>query len=194
MANPIDSEKLFRKIDDILREINCFDKVKVKITSKEKTNIINKIPTLCINPKNVFISSGDEDHIDILIRKEIYRAEYRLRTIIPVFLEELLINKRLVKEGHGEKLESLYFIELFDFMTKEINDKEKYMKVNIPWLSFHGLDNGKAEDFKNILRRFETPAHIKDSTNNLFELSKTPYMKSQDIIKEVSSLNADIEL
>ena len=187
----IDSEFLFETARRIMNESKSFQKITIKITNKEDTRHDNGHAVVCINPTDPLILRGDKDFINLIVRKEIYKSELRKGERLPEFLEDILLNKRIIKEGLGDVLESYYYILMNDHMSFKVQDQEKFLKINIPWISFYGMDNYRSEYFKKLSKRFRDVDQFEEMNSKLLEYSKTPYVKLREICEEAEKIDAN---
>ena len=187
----IDSNILFNTAQKIINESKGFQKFKIKITSKEDTRVEEGCAIICINPHDPIIQREDKEFTDFLIRKEVYKSELRKNSKLPEFLEDIMVNKRIIKEGYGDVVESYYFILMNDHMSINVDDDEKFFKVNIPWISFYGIDRYKSEYFKKLSRSFQSNDEIVEKNSKLIEFLKTPYIKLKEISEEVEKKDAN---
>lgn len=172
-----------------MRIVKRFDVKKFENISKAIDEIIIRIP-LKSNRIVFSLSKGEGDEIclpivnddDIirgLIVHEIFHRVVKEKNIWTgiEFIDDVIANREAIKNGFGKELFNYYYLHFLK--RDEINDLEEFLKLNIPWLSFHGHEYEK-QFLRELVNKCKYRKLFLQKTRRLFEAMQKE-MKEKDI-------------
>ena len=181
------SSKKFKKtklISDVFNSIlgemaleKFFDKIEISIEEKDDSNINNRNAKISLDYRNPFIQNSDRRAIKILILHQIFHAITRQYVKpMPHVVEDVIINKELIKRGYGDDLLYFYYIYLVNH-HKGVNNIEDFLHINVPWISFFSLDDYNSAFLKRIINKFENTKKFQKQSKKLVSVMKKDLLK-----------------
>lgn len=157
-----------------------FDKIELNLGEKEDVIIAKRSAKILLNYKSQPIQNNDRKAIKILILHQLFHAiTQQYMKPLPHMLEDVIINKDLIKRGYGDDLLYFYYIQMMKH-PKQIKDIEDFLELNIPWLSFFSLDDYNSEFLKRMINRFEDRKKYETKSTKLFSAMKKDMLKERN--------------
>lgn len=154
-------------IDSVLLETgyNFFDRVEFSL-GEDLVEVKDSTAMISLDKNNLFITEKDTRAARILILQNLELAFLRKYVRIPDYIEKLIVNRRIVKRFSDD---FLYFSYLFlNKEEKDIRDMDKFLNINLPWLSFYGGDDYNSRFLLKTLDIFKNRKAFQQQTINLF--------------------------
>lgn len=157
-----------------------FDKIELNIGAKEGVFIEKRSAKILLDHKNRYIQNSDRKAIKILILHQLFHAITRqYMKKLPHVIEDVIINKDLIKRGYGDDLLYFYYIHMVNH-PKHIENIEDFLELNIPWLSFFSLDSYNSEFLKKMTTRFEGIKKFESQSKKLFSVMKKDMLNQRN--------------
>ncbi len=157
--------------DAILGELyleNFFDEVELFLGNKDKVFAGKNKLVISLDCRNDFIQSRDKKATRAILLHQIFHGvSGKYLKGMPHFIEDIIINKEMIKRGYGDDLIYYYYLYLMGHGAT-VADLEDFLNVNVPWLSFHSLDEYNSDFLKKIIARFRDKKRFEKSSKELF--------------------------
>lgn len=186
------TELVSETFDECLMILNPYflSRIDFSLEFKDKLDLIFSNACLSLNYNNPFIQNKDKKAIRILILQKllclIFRRGYKS---MPELIEEVVINREIIRKGYGNDLFYYYYLFLLEYETHIINTMDIFLKVNVPWLSFSGLDDYYADFFKEMVNRFKQKKEFEVKTKELFLALEKNLLKNENLDKAIAIYN-----
>ncbi|MBI4019252.1 MAG: hypothetical protein HY364_03265 [Candidatus Aenigmarchaeota archaeon] len=159
-----------------------FRKVRITSGSENLARIDGDELMLTLNVKDPFVS--EPSYAALIAVRETYLAMYG-RDGLPA---DLLANRSVIRDGMGKELAGYYFFLLMERKNKNASTLREFVELNVPHLSFAGLDEGQADIFRDIVESFTVPPEAKKKTERLFLLCRDAYRNYEELRKEAEEI------
>ncbi|MBI2075764.1 MAG: hypothetical protein HYT72_00760 [Candidatus Aenigmarchaeota archaeon] len=201
LVSRLEKDGVSRLILDTLamsvRKIEPFyDTLEISFGGKNSVRITDSAVFISLDKSNDFLMERDEKAIKALVLKLVALAGTRRLAINVPFLEEILSDRELIKDGFGDELFYYYYLSLAN--AEKSAGFEKFLEISIPWLSFAGLDDSYSSFLFNLSKIFNYRKEFESVTKDFFE--KVRKMKKTDVqavakayVSLVSKYNSSIE-
>ena len=155
-----------------------FDRLELHIRDYNVTVVEDNKAIICINYNNPLVQEKDMRGIKTVIRHELVRLMLGIN--LPKPIEDVIVGREMIKRGMEDELFYMYYIYMM--RTVYSNRIEDYIKINLPWIIFHGYDDYNSSVLKNLAgalfknkmpethRLFDILIHLSD--RNLKEAKK----------------------
>jgi hypothetical protein len=176
---------VFDIFDKILMKLGYpwkYDVLGLAINEKTSVFVADSKITITLDYNDSLIQEMDKKGIASLILHSLYHVitkdKYNLAEM-PHFIEDVLINREMIKDGYDDYV--FYSSYLFLLRKKHVSSLEDYLMVNIPWLSFHGMNDYNSEFLKNMLLRIKNMEHYRDRARKLIDVMKKDLTADKNI-------------
>ena len=187
----LDKDKTSKFISEIIDAViieygyNFFENLLFR-SGKDAVEVDDKNAKIAIDKDNIFIKERDSRAARILILQKLELAFLKKRKRPPDYIEKLIVNRRLAKK-FGKDLFYFYYV----FLTrekKEIKDMDNFLELNLPWLSFYGVDKYNSSFLLKMLDSFENRKLFQQQTRNLFLALKKDMENENNLVKAIKEL------
>ncbi|MEM7819784.1 MAG: hypothetical protein QXD48_03065 [Candidatus Aenigmatarchaeota archaeon] len=151
--------------------IQHFDSLEFHVRDKNIVKLYNNTALISIDYNNEIIQDRDERAIRSMILHQLYHLiiKRRYQIDMPHLIEDILINREMIKDGYGDDVFYIYYIYLIKKKEVDFND---FIIINIPWLSFYRFDKYNSEYLKDMIKRIKYKKEYEERTKKLFEILK----------------------
>lgn len=190
-----DKTKLVSDIfDECLKELNYqfFEKIELHLQKEDKIKMDFPNAYIFLNYNNPFIQSSDKKAIKIIILRQIISLVISSKYMdkkIPGFILEIMTNREVIKKGLGKDLFYYYYLYLIQYEPNKILELSTFLQINIPWLSYFGVDNYDSRTMKKIINSFEYIKEFESTTRDLFLAVKKDLLKEKSLEKAIEAYN-----
>ena len=139
---------IFQVFDDCvlsLRKLLAFENIQLHVSSEDSIKVDGNNLVVLVDYHN----AAEGDRLKAFLLQQLGRAAIRKNVFLPQFLEEIFANRTIIKEGYGDSILYFYFYRLAGMKSTES------LEVDVPWLSFYGLDDYVSELFLEMKDRIE---------------------------------------
>ena len=169
-------------IDSVLIETGCnsFERLVFSL-GEDNVEFKDSTAKISLDKNNIFIAEKDTRATRILILQKLELAFLRKHKKIPGYIENLIINRRIIK-----KFSKDFFYFSYLYLIKEeknVKDIDKFLNINLPWLSFHGLDDYNSNFSLKMLKIFKYRKAFQQQTRKLFLALKQDLENEDNLIK-----------
>lgn len=142
-----------RIFDDAVKEIAPFLKfntITLELKNDFNSKMADNSATVYLDYTNDFIQNTDEKAIRFFILREFFKIFVKKKNgiNIPEFVEELIVNREMVKNGYANEVSYFYYAILA--RKPKIKSKEDFLYINLPWLIFYEKDEFYCSFFKKL--------------------------------------------
>lgn len=164
----------------VSRYAGDYDSVYAKLGAREEVASDGKSLRLQFG-KNII--DMDEDGMKIKILRAILTAAMRMK--LPGFILVSFADKKIIREGFSREITRYYFCSLAA-RKKRVESFGDFLDINLPWISFKGIDEYTSLFFRQSLGKFEYDERFESESGGLFSLLSRPLTSSvlQQIISE----------
>ncbi len=135
-----------------------FSSVRFVIGNENKTDKNNGRVTLMLDYDSTPIQEKDESLIRIAILKSILKV--MLGEGVPAFVENIVSDRIIIKEGLGDNL-LLYYISMLQD-NYNIANLDEFLEAYAPWIGFYSTDKYNSDILRdNIRKRIDTTTRNK---------------------------------
>ena len=160
-----------------IRKIEPFYNVlEIGFGDKNSVKISDSAISISIDKSNAFLMEKDEKAIKAIVLKLVALAEAKRLGISVPFVEEIVSNRELIKDGCGDELFYYYYLQLSN--DEKEADFEKFLEISIPWLSFATLDASHSDFLFDLSKTFNYRKEYEPMAKDFFE--KVKKMKKTD--------------
>ena len=176
--------------DECLTAADChfLSELSFNLDHKDETRLDSGSATIYLNYRNPFIQSMDKKAIRILILRQLLRITLRKDRELPGIVEDILVNRAIIRKGYAEDLFYYYYLVLMEYEAAS-DEIESFINLNIPWLSFSGMDNYSSETLRKIAERINSKKELQDTTRALFDALKKDLLKNENMEEAVRLWN-----
>lgn len=161
-----------------IRKIEPFyDVLEIGFGDRNSVKISDSAISISIDKSNAFLMEKDEKAIKAIVLKLVALAEAKRLGINVPFVEEIVSNRELIKEGCGDELFYYYYLQLSN--DEKDADFEKFLEISIPWLSFAALDASHSSFLLDLSKTFNYSKEYESMAKDFFE--KVKKMKKTDV-------------
>ncbi len=168
-----------REIDKILvhEGLPFYEKMQVEI-GQGRTQFLDEVAVLCIDPRNPILLDMDRRAARTLINFELTRLQVK-KVIgeVPAPIEDAVICQEMIKNNRGEDLAYMLHLTANNF---DVIDIKSYMRSCLPWIVFSGRDEFHENFFRQMVKRRPEYERI---TGKLFKALKKDLMKGDNVEK-----------
>ncbi|MBS3054429.1 MAG: hypothetical protein J4431_02750 [Candidatus Aenigmarchaeota archaeon] len=159
-----------------------FRKVRISSGPENGARIDGDELLLTLNVKDPFLA--EPSYAALVAVRETYLTMYG-RDGLPA---ELLANRSVIRDGMAKELAGYYFFLLTERKDRNASTLREFVELNVPHLSFAGLDEGQADIFRGLAESFTAPPDAKKKTERLFLLCRDPYRNYEELKKEAGEI------
>lgn len=145
------TELVSRIFDKVITQTDChlpFGCIEFHVRDSDVSIIEDGTAVICVNYNNPLVLEKDQKGIDILLRHELFRLMFKMS--LPRMVEDVIVAREMIKRGYGNDIFYMYYNYA---MKTRVNSAEDYMKVNLPWIIFHGYDKHDSEFLKALAKK-----------------------------------------
>jgi hypothetical protein len=183
------SEFLSATIDSVVLELgyDFFDRLEFK-TGKDGVEFREGTVEISIDKNNRFLAERDVRATRILILQQLELARLKKNKILPDYIEKLVVNRRLAKKFSRDFFYLSYLLLIRE--KREIDDMNKFLDINLLWLSFYGIDEYNSRFLFKMLNMFKYRKAFQEQTRKLFLVLKKDLEEEANLTKAVNEFRA----
>lgn len=181
-AVPYGVMELFDAAAEAINRHFNFRKVRISSGAANAARINGDELFLALNVKDPFVA--EPSYAALVAVRETYRAMYGREG----FPADILADKSVIRDGMGKELAGYYFFLLTERKNRHAATLREFVEINLPHLSFAGMDNAQADIFRDIAETFSAPEGAKKKTERLFLLCRDPYRNYDEMKKEADEI------
>ncbi|MBI2971087.1 MAG: hypothetical protein HYY37_01565 [Candidatus Aenigmarchaeota archaeon] len=145
-----------------------FNGISISLCEKDAIELSDDAAKIHVNYYRREILEKDERAISIVLISSLLKAELRKVMQAPAPVEDVFVSRKIAKT-HQQDLFYYWYLSLLYHQPK-IATMEAFIGINIPWLSFYGIDDYDAEFLMNMVSRFSYPVSYEAQAKELFVL------------------------
>ncbi len=131
------------------RELHLpFEKIELNIRDTTTSIVEDDNALVCIDYNSPVVAEKDKKGVSMLVYRELFRLMFKFD--LPRSVEDVIIDKELVKRGFGDGLFYLYYVSM---MNKNHVTIEDYINLNIPWIVFNKQDPYNSDFMKKLAKK-----------------------------------------
>jgi len=180
--------------DKCIKELGYqfLDRVEFHLGKENKVKLEFPDAYIFLNYNNPFIQESDKKAIKIIILKKlIYLViinKYPNKKI-PKFILEIISNRELIRKGYDKDLFYYYYLLLIQYEPHTVNELSTFMKINIPWLSYYGIDNYDSKTLKKLISIFKYRKEFELQTKKVFLTVKKDLLNEKRVDNAIEAYN-----
>jgi len=125
-----------------------FDRIELNIRDTTVSVVEDQSAVVCIDYNSPVVAEKDRRGTTMLIYRELFRLMFKFDT--PKIVEDVIIDKELVKRGFGDDLFYLYYITM---MNKRHVTLKDHIELNLPWIVFNKNDKYNSDFMKRLAKK-----------------------------------------
>ena len=158
-----------------------FERIELNIRDTTVSVVEDQSALVCIDYNDPVVIEKDKKGVKMLVYRELFRLMFKFD--IPRPIEDVIIDRELIKRGFGEDLFYLYYVGM---MNKKHATLEDYINLNIPWISFSRHDKHNSDFMKRLAKKL---ADSRPECQKLFNLLlNVPQKDVEKAVKEYERL------
>ena len=173
----------------LISDSQFLDRIDFYLGKEEKINLILSNAYISLDYNNPFIQSKDERAIRIIILNKLLHLNFRRSYNLSYPIEDILVNREIIKRGYGDDLFYYYYLFLLEYKTQRIKEMEFFLKINTTWLSFFPSDNYYSAFLRKMINSFKYRKQFVNKTKKLFLALKKDLLKDKNLEKAMFLYN-----
>jgi len=171
-------------IDSVLLETgyNFFERLAFSL-GKDRVEVENSAANISLDKNNSFIAERDARATKILILQKLELALLRKYKRVPDYIENLITNRRIIKK-FGNDFFYFSYISLIK-EERDVKDMDKFLSINLPWLSSYGIDDYASRFLLRMLNMFKHRKVFQQRTRRLFLALKKDLENEKKLTKAI---------
>jgi len=184
LGNDEISRFLSKIIDSVLIETgyNFFERLDFSL-GEDNVEVNDSTVKISLDKNNGFVTEKDTRATRILILQKLGLAFLRKYKKIPDYIENLIVNRGITKKFSRD-----FFYFSYIYLIKEekdVKDMDKFLNINLPWLSFYGIDDYESRFFLRTLNIFKHRKVFQQRARKLFLALKKDLEKEDNLAKAI---------
>lgn len=171
-------------VDSVLLETgyNFFERLEFSL-GEDRVEVEDHTAKISLDKDNTFIVERDTRVTRILILQKLELAFLRKYNKFPDYIENLIVNRRIVKRFGND-----FFYLSYIYLIREernIKDMNKFLNINLPWLSFYGINDYNSRFLLKMLSMFKNRKVFQHLARKLFLALKRDLGKERNLAKAI---------
>ena len=176
-------------IDKVFLSINFpwnLEKIIFSLSNKNDSNFNYPNAEIFLNPK---IRKQEESVIKLIIFKEIFSLLIKIKNMESGirFIDNIIANREMIKNGFGDYYLNYAYVKLF--RPIEIENFHTFLTLNLPWISFSGLDNFNSVFLKDMVKKFKYPKTFETRSGRLFSTTEKDLTDKKNLRRAINLYN-----
>ncbi len=151
-------------------EVRLFNSLDMKIGDIDAVFQNEGTMTIIFDKKEYFIRQADARGMKVLVLKRLNYAALQMKTGIGGIVNEIVSNRKVAVCCPDDLV--YYFYTNLHRHGKSISDIKEFIGINVPWISFHGVDKEAESFMKEAVYSFHYTKVFERRCESLFESMK----------------------